>query len=52
MNLMKLFNRSFFKFTLGFISLVLVGLLGVFAAGFRDTGADEPGASALHEDAR
>jgi len=39
-----LFNRQFFKFTFGFISLVLIGLLGLLVTDIRDV--DDEGSSA------
>jgi len=30
----KLFNRSFFKFTVGFIGIILVALAGIFLVQF------------------
>ena len=45
--MMRLFNRSFFKFIFGFAGMVLFGLLGIVAVGYMSendtsgTAADE-----------
>ncbi len=43
-----LFNRQFFKFTFGFISLVLIGLLGLLATDLRDVDDKESSASVFY----
>ncbi|MCR4330403.1 MAG: hypothetical protein NUV49_00775 [Patescibacteria group bacterium] len=43
-----LFNRQFFKFTFGFISLVLIGLLGLLVTDFRDVDNEESSATVFY----
>jgi len=33
---MKLLNRTFFRFTFGFVAIILVGILGVWITGYYD----------------
>ena len=35
--MLRLFNKSFFKFTLGFIGMLAFGLLGIVVTGYVDS---------------
>lgn len=40
----RLFNRDFFKFSFGFIGMILFGLLGILLTGYLDTSQGTEGA--------